>query len=49
MTYNQFHVVPARIWNTAEGYFFSRMRLLREIENKDMQQLRQAPPDNQNK
>jgi hypothetical protein len=48
MTYNQFRVVPLRIWNTADGYLFSRKRLLREIEQKDMQQLRQEPLDKQN-
>jgi len=45
MTYNQFHVVPVRIWNTAEGYFFSRKRLLHEIEQKDMQQLKKEVSD----
>ncbi len=44
MTYNQFYVVPVRIWNTAEGYFFSRERLLNEIEQKDMQQLKKGTP-----
>jgi hypothetical protein len=43
MAYNQVCVVPVHIWNTAEGYFFSRKRLLREIEKKDMQQLQQSP------
>ncbi|HUK30094.1 MAG TPA: hypothetical protein VLV89_03210 [Candidatus Acidoferrum sp.] len=46
MAYNQVYVVPVRMWNTAEGYFFARKRLLHEIEQKDMQQLKQAPPDN---
>jgi len=44
MAYNQFCVVPVRIWNTAEGYFFSRKRLLHEIEQKDIQQLQQGVP-----
>jgi hypothetical protein len=44
MTYNQFCVVPVRIWNTAEGYFFSRKRLLHEIEQKDIQQLQKMAP-----
>jgi hypothetical protein len=45
MAYNQFCVVPVRIWKTAEGFLFSRKRLLREIEQKDMQQLRKGAPD----
>jgi hypothetical protein len=49
MTYNQFRVVPFRIWNAADGYLFSRKRLLREIERKDMQQLQHPSPDNQEK
>jgi hypothetical protein len=44
MAYNQFCVVPVRIWKTAEGYFFSRKRLLREIEQKDIQQLQKMAP-----
>ncbi len=46
MTYNQFSVVPVRIWKTGEFYLFSRKRLLHEIEQKDMQQLHQASPGN---
>lgn len=46
MAYNQVCVVPARIWDAAEGYLFSRKRLLREIEKKDMQQLEQPAPEN---
>jgi hypothetical protein len=47
MAYNQVCVVPVRIWDTAEGYLFSRKRLLREIEKKDMQQLQQDSPSRQ--
>jgi hypothetical protein len=46
MTYNQFCVVPVRIWKTAESYFFSRKRLLHEIEQKDIQQLQKTTPGN---
>jgi hypothetical protein len=41
MAYNQFSVVPVRIWKTAESYFFSRKQLLHDIEQKDMKQLQQ--------
>jgi hypothetical protein len=47
MAYNQFCVVPVRIWNTAQGYLFSRKRFLHEIEQKDMQQLQQGTPSSQ--
>jgi hypothetical protein len=40
MVYNQFCVVPEKIWETGEAFLFSRKRLLREIEQKDMQELR---------
>ena len=46
MGYNQFCVVPVQIWKTAEGYLFSRKRLLHEIEQKDIHQLQQASPGN---
>jgi hypothetical protein len=45
MAYNQFCVVPVRIWKTADGYLFSRKRLLHEIEQKDIQQLQNGTPD----
>jgi hypothetical protein len=48
MAYNQFCVVPVRIWKTADGYLFSRKRLLHEIEQKDMQQLQNGAPDHPN-
>jgi hypothetical protein len=40
MAHNQFYVVPVKLLNTAEAFLFSRKRLLREIEQKDMQELR---------
>ena len=39
MVYNQFCVVPAKLWDTAEAFLFERKRLLQQIEQKDMQEL----------
>jgi hypothetical protein len=39
MVYNQFRVVPAKLWDTAEAFLFERKRLLQQIEQKDMQEL----------
>lgn len=38
MTYNQFHVVPRKMWETAGAYLFSRKHLLQQIEQKDMEE-----------
>jgi hypothetical protein len=39
MAYNQFCVVPSKIWNTAEAFIFERKRLLHQIEQKDLNEL----------
>jgi hypothetical protein len=39
MVYNQFFVVPVKVWDTLGAFLFHRKRLLHQIEQKDMQQL----------
>jgi hypothetical protein len=46
MAYNQFRVVPEKIWETGEAFLFARKRLLHQIEQKDMQELREERPSN---
>jgi hypothetical protein len=46
MAYNQFRVVPERIWETGESFLFARKRLLRQIEQKDMQELQREGSGN---
>lgn len=46
MAYNQFHVVPAKMWETGEAFLFARKRLLRQIEEKDMQELQKERSGN---
>lgn len=46
MAYNQFRVVPIKVWETAEAYFFARKRLLHQIEQKDMQELKKESQGN---
>jgi len=46
MTYNQFRVVPEKMWETGKAFLFARKHFLHEIERKDMQQLQKEPPSN---
>jgi len=46
MAYNQFRVVPVKVWDTAGAFLFHRKRLLRQIEQKDNNELRK--PDSSN-
>src|SRR5579864_5218271 len=39
MVYNQFCVVPAKLWDTADSFLFHRNRLLHQIEQKDNKEL----------
>ena len=39
MVYNQFYVVPAKVWDTANSFLFHRNRLLHQIEQKDVNDL----------
>jgi hypothetical protein len=39
MVYNQFHVVPVKVWDTADAFLFHRKRLLHQIEQKDNNEL----------
>lgn len=48
MVYNQFCVVPARLWDTAGSFLFHRNRLLRQIEQKDNNELQNQNPDSSN-
>ena len=46
MVYNQFYIVPAKLWDTADSFLFHRKRLLHQIEQKDNNELRN--PDSTN-
>jgi hypothetical protein len=46
MIYNQFCVVPAKVWDTADSFLFHRNRLLHQIEQKDNNELHR--PDSSN-
>ncbi len=46
MVYNQFHVVPVKVWDTADAFLFHRKRLLHQIEQKDNNELQN--PDSNN-
>jgi hypothetical protein len=39
MVYNQFRVVPVKVWDTANSFLFHRNRLLHQIEQKDVNDL----------
>jgi len=39
MVYNQFCVVPVKVWDTANSFLFHRSRLLHQIEQKDVNDL----------
>ena len=45
MVYNQFCVVPVKLWDTANSFMFHRKRLLHQIEQKDINDL-QNPNSN---
>jgi len=45
MLHNQFTEVPARIWSSGEMYFLSRNRLLRQIEERDLEELKKSAPE----
>jgi hypothetical protein len=44
MIANQFTVVPRSIFSRLHHYFFRRSDLMRQIEERDIQQLKQSPP-----
>jgi len=44
MVYNQFHVVPEKMWDTGEAFLFSRARFMHQIEQKDMKELQKDAP-----
>ncbi len=46
MVYNQFCVVPVKLWDTADAFLFHRKRLLHQIEQKDNNELQN--PDSSN-
>jgi hypothetical protein len=46
MVYNQFCVVPVKVWDTADAFLFHRKRLLNQIEQKDNNELQN--PDSTN-
>jgi hypothetical protein len=46
MVYNQFRVVPVKVWDTADAFLFHRSRLLHQIEQKDNNELQN--PDSGN-
>jgi hypothetical protein len=43
-TYNQFHVVPGQLTSQLRAYFFRRRDLMRQIEQRDIEQLKKDPP-----
>ena len=45
MVYNQFCIVPAKLWDTADSFLFHRNRLLHQIEQKDNNELQNQNPD----
>ena len=42
-TYNQFYVVPGQLTSHLRSYFFRRSDLMRQIEQRDIEQLNNAP------
>ena len=42
-TYNQFFVVPGKLTSDLRSYFFRRSNLMRQIEERDIEQLNSAP------
>jgi hypothetical protein len=45
MAYNQFCVVPVKLWDTADAFLFHRKRLLHQIEQQDLNQLPSSDPN----
>jgi hypothetical protein len=43
MVYNQFHIVPAKIAEDLQAYFFKRRMLMQQIEQRDIEQLGEKP------
>ena len=41
--YNQFYVVPGRLTSHLHSYFFKRSDLMRQIEQRDIEQMKNAP------
>lgn len=46
MAYNQFRVVPQKLWDTGEAFLFARKRLLHQIEQKDIKELQKEASGN---
>ena len=46
MVYNQFFVVPGQFSARLKEYFFKRRALMQQIEQRDIEQLKNAPPEN---
>jgi hypothetical protein len=44
MAYNQFFVVPRQLSSDLERYLFKRKALMQQIENRDLQDLKDNPP-----
>ena len=42
-TYNQFNVVPGQLTSHLRSYFFQRNDLMREIEQRDVEQIKKTP------
>ncbi len=42
-TYNQFYVVPGELTSDLRSYFFRRSDLMRQIEERDIEQLNDTP------
>jgi hypothetical protein len=43
MIYNQFFVVPRQLTGRLEAYLFKRQKLMQQIEEGDIQQMKQQP------
>jgi hypothetical protein len=44
MIHNQFFVVPRQLTSRLEAYLFKRKALMQQIEDRDLQQLKENPP-----
>jgi hypothetical protein len=44
MIHNQFFVVPRQLSGKLETYLFKRRKLMQQIEEGDIQQMKQHPP-----
>ena len=44
MAYNQFFVVPRQLSADLQRYLFKRKALMQQIEDRDLQQLKNNPP-----